>query len=180
MRAKLRGHGLQFLGSSLVFLGLAVVIAALVIAGRHPAVPLWAFVAGGGAVAAPLMVAGGRINGRGRGRVLGQSSEQAAREYRTTTTLMALHLGLTFLLVAFITAPLFARALGLVNVGDAFVKAWVIGWMLTLCASREWVTRPVWRAVERRVLGPQYGGEPGVTTRTGGGPFDPHRPAKRG
>jgi hypothetical protein len=113
-------------------------------------------------IGAPLMIAGGRIDSVGRGRVLDQSPEEAARAYREKTILMALHLTLTGILTAFVVAPLLVRATGLAYPSDTFVKVWSIGWLLTLCASRDWVTRPLWRKIERRVANRW-------TTRTGGG-----------
>lgn len=166
MRSKLAGHALQLLGYTLTFLGLGVAAAALFLAGNYPTVPLWVFLATGVAIGAPLMIMGGRIDSRGRGRVLDQSPEEAAREYREKAVLMALHLALTGILTAFVIAPLIVRATGLAYPSDTFVKTWIIGWLLTLCASRDWVTRPLWRAIEGRVVNRW-------TTRTGGG--KPHQ-----
>jgi hypothetical protein len=152
MKSRLAGHALQLLGYLLTFLGLGVVAAALFIAGNHPSVPLWVFLAAAVAIGAPLMIAGGRIDSRGRGRVLDQTPEEATAHYRQTTVLMALHLGMGFLLAAFVIAPLLLRATGWVHPSDAFTRMWIVGWLLTLCAGREWITRPVWRAIERRAL----------------------------
>lgn len=145
------GHALQLAGTGLVFLGLAVVVAALVVAGRYPTVPLGAFVAGALAAGAPLMIAGGRLNGRGRGLVLGRSPDEAAREYRDSTTLLAFYLLFLWTLGAIVAAPVFARATGLIHPTDTFTRVWITSWMLALCAARPWVTRPLWRAIERRV-----------------------------
>jgi hypothetical protein len=152
MKSRLAGHALQLLGYTLTFLGLGVVAAALFLAGNHPSVPLWVFLAAGAAIGAPLMIAGGRIDSRGRGRVLNQTPEEAAAHYRQTTVLLALHLGMGFLLTAFVIAPLLLRATGWVHPSDDLTRIWIIGWLLALCATRDWTTRPLWRAIERRVL----------------------------
>lgn len=149
MRSKLAGHAQQLLGYSIVFLGLAVVTAALFVAGNYPTIPLWVFVAGSTVIEAPLMIAGGRIDARGRGLVLDQSPQQAATQYRQTTVLMALYLGMGVLLTAFVIAPLLLRATGWVHPSDTFVRVWIIGWLMTLCATRDWTTRPLWRVIER-------------------------------
>jgi hypothetical protein len=151
MARRLAGHGLQLLGYTLTFAGLGVAGTALLLAGNYPTVSLWVFVAVGVAVGAPLMVAGGRVDARGRGYVLGQSHEQAAAHHRRTTILMALHLGMGLLLTAFVIAPLLLRATDWAHPSDDLIRYWIIGWMLTLCATRYWTTRPLWRAIERRV-----------------------------
>jgi hypothetical protein len=152
MPPKPAGHALQLLGDALVFLGLGVVTAAVFVAGSYPAVPLWVFVSGAVALGAPLMVAGGRIDSRGRGLVLGMSPERAAGEYRVQAVLMALYLGFLWLLGSLAAAPVFVRATGLAYPSDTFVLTWLVGWVLVFCAGREWVTRPLWRAIERRGL----------------------------
>jgi hypothetical protein len=157
MRSKLAGHALQLLGYTLTFLGLGVAVVALFLAGNYPTVPLWVFLAAGVAVGAPLMIAGGRIDGRGRGRVLELSPEEAAREYTEKTLLTALHLGLGFLLTALVIAPVLLQATGWVHPSDVFTKVWIIGWMLALCACRDWITRPLWRSIEGRVIARRMG-----------------------
>jgi hypothetical protein len=152
MRSRLAGHVRQLIGYALVFLGLAVVTAALFVAGSHPTIPLWVFVAGSTAIGAPLMIAGSRIDARGRGLVLDQSPEQAAAQYRQTTVLMAIHLGVGFLLTAFVIAPLLLRATGWIHPSDVFNRVWITGWLLILCATRNWTTRPLWRAIEKQVI----------------------------
>lgn len=152
MRSRLAGHARQLLGYALVFLGLAVVTAALFVAGNHPTIPLWVFVAGSTAIGAPLMIAGSRINARGRGLVLNQSPEQAAAQYRQTTALLALHLGMGLLLTAFVIAPLLLRATGWVHPGDVFTRVWITAWLFALCATRDWTTRPLWREIEKQVI----------------------------
>ena len=132
MAPKLAGHGLQLLGYALIFIGLGVVAAVLLVAASYPAVPMWAFALGALAAGAPLMIAGGRINSRGRGQVLGVSPEHAAGEYREQNLLMVLYLGLLLLQGILVAAPLFARATGLVYPSDAFITVWLFASMLTL------------------------------------------------
>jgi hypothetical protein len=151
MRSKLAGHALQLLGYMLTFLGLGVSAAAFLLAGNYPTVPLWVFVTAAVVIGAPMMIAGGRIDGRGRGWVLGQSPERAAREYREKTVLMAFFLGFILAHSALVTAPLFARTAGLLNLSDAFIKVWLVGSLLILCAGRAWISRPLWQVIEARV-----------------------------
>lgn len=153
MRSKLVGHAQQLLGYGLSFLGLGVAGAAFLVAGFFPAVPLWVFVAVGVAVGAPLMVVGGRVNSRGRGRVLGQTPEAAAREHREGTVAMAAFLGFLLALSFVAVLPVFAWAVGLGRPNGAFVAGWYVAWILVFGAARHWVTLPMWRWVERRVLG---------------------------
>lgn len=151
MRLKLAGHGLQLAGYALTFLGLGVVVAALAVSGSYPTVPLWMFLLGAVAIAAPMMIAGGRINSRGRGLVLDQSPEQADREYREGNLLLFLYVVFLMLHGLVVAAPVFARATGLVYPSDTFIKVWIYSSMLTLCAGRYWITRPLWSAIARRV-----------------------------
>jgi hypothetical protein len=151
MAPKLAGHGLQLLGYALVFLGLGAVAAMFFAAGSYPTIPLWAFVSGALAVAVPLMIAGGRVNSRGRARVLGVSPEQAEREYRDGNWLLLVYLGLLGLQGGLVAAPLFARATGFVHPSDTFVTVWIVVWMFILCAGRGWITRPLLRGAARRV-----------------------------
>jgi hypothetical protein len=150
MPPKLTGHALQLAGHGLVFLGLGVAAAAMFASGNHPAVPTWAFVAAGVGLGAPLMIAGGRIDSRGRGLVLGQSRELAAREYRQSTVLLALYLGFLWLLGSLCAVPVFFIAAGWVQPDGVFVKLWLAAWVLIFCAGRDWTSRPLWRAIERR------------------------------
>jgi hypothetical protein len=152
MPPRLAGHALQLLGHALVFLGLAAAAAALFAAGNHPTVPTWAFAAVGVAVGTPVMIAGGRINNRGRALVLGLTPARAAREYRLQVVLLALYIAFLWLHGAWVAAPLFVRGTGLADPADSFVSVWVVAWMLLFCAGRDWITRPVWGAIERRVL----------------------------
>lgn len=152
MTSKLAGHGLQLLGHALVFLGLGVAAGALFVATSYPTVPLWAFVSGGTALGGPIMIVGGRINGRGRGIVIGMAPGDAAREYRVQTIVLALYLGFLWLHGAVVAAPLFVCWTGLVRPHDPFVLAWIVTSMLALCAGRDRISRPVWRAIERRAI----------------------------
>ena len=151
MQSKLAGHALQVLGYAFTFLGLGVAAAAFLMAGNYPTIPLWVFVTTAVGIGAPLMIAGGRIDGRGRGRVVGQSPERAAREYREKTMLMALYIVFILALAVLVIAPLFSRTTGSLNLSDAFVKVWLAGSLLILCAGRDWISRPLWRVIEGRV-----------------------------
>jgi hypothetical protein len=152
MAPKLAGHALQLLGYALVFLGLAAAAVLLFASGRYPAAPMWAFVSGAVVCGAPMMIAGGRINSVGRGLVLGMSPGRAARQYRVQTVLMALYLGFLWLLGGLAAAPVFVRATGLAYPSDTFFSVWLAAWVLIFCGGRPWVTRPLWRAIERRAL----------------------------
>src|SRR5262245_52074412 len=96
MAPKLAGHTRQLAGYALVFLGLAVATGILFASGRYPAVPMWEFVLAAVVLGAPLMIAGGRLNARGRGQVLGVSRECAAEEYRQQNVVLAAYLGFLF------------------------------------------------------------------------------------
>jgi len=151
MPPKLAGHALQLLGYSLTFLGLAVVVVALFAAGSYPGVSLWVFVSGGIVVGAPLMIAGGRIDSRGRELVLGMSPEEAVREYRQGVVLLAVYLAVLLLQGFWVAAPMFLCVFGLAQPGDPFVSVWIVTWVLLFCAGREWITRPLMRAAARRI-----------------------------
>lgn len=153
MAPRFAGHALQLLGYSLSFLGLAAVVLALLAAGRFPGVSLGVFVAGGVVVGAPLMIAGGRIDCRGRALVLGLSPEDAAREYRQGVVLLAVYLAILLGQGFWVAAPVFLCALGLARPGDPFVSVWVVAWMLLFCVGRGWITRPLMAAAARRVRG---------------------------
>jgi hypothetical protein len=150
MSSKLAGHGLQLSGHLLCFGGLAAAAAVIFVAGNHPSIPMWWFAAGAAALGAPLMIAGGRINLRGRRLVLNQSPEEAAGDHFESTTLLALFLAFLWLHGLWIAAPMFLRATGLGHPSDAFVSVWIVGWTLTLCAARDWISNPIWQAIERR------------------------------
>jgi hypothetical protein len=162
MKRTLAGHAFQVAGYGLCFLGLGVAVAAFLVAGCFPTVPLWVFVASAMALGAPVMIAGGRINSRGRGLVLGQTPAEAAREHRRTTILMLLLLLFLLAHSAFITAPVLLWAIGLVQPHPMLVRVWVGGSMLVLCLGRDWISRPLWDVLERQVTG-----RPGRAARSG-------------
>lgn len=151
MRRVLAGHLLQLMGYALVFLGLGLTAGAMVLAGSYPTVPFWVFVVAAVGVAAPVMVAGGRVNAAGRGRVLGVSSADAAREYHLGTRLLGVYLAVLLAQGFWAAAPLALCALGTARPSDPVVVAWVTTWMLVFCAGRDWITRPVVCAAERRL-----------------------------
>jgi hypothetical protein len=148
----LAGHVRQLFGYALVFLGLGVAAGVFLTAGRYPTVPLWWFVSVAVVLGAPLMIAGGRLNARGRGQVMDIMPESATEEYHRQNVLMAAYLGFILAQGFLVATPVLARGTGLVFPSDTFVSVWVVVSMLALCAGREWVTRPVWRAIERRLL----------------------------
>jgi hypothetical protein len=152
MRSRWAGHGWQLLGHGLVFLGLAIVVAGLFVSGYFPGVPFWQFVVASMAIAVPLMLVGGRIDARGRGLVRNVEPATAAREYRQSVAVTAAYLGFLWILGLLAAAPVFGRAVGL-EVSDAVFAAWLAVWVLVFCGGRPWVTRPLWRAIERRVTG---------------------------
>ena len=98
------------------------------------------------------MIAGGRIDARGRGIVLDQTPAETTAHYRKTTVLMAAYV--TFLLaIGFVAAlPLFVRATGLAHPSNDFYTGWLVAWLLVFCAGRQWVTRPLWLKIQQRVL----------------------------
>ena len=188
MRSKLAGHAMELLGFALIFLGLGLATAVLFISGKHPEVPFWQFVVGALVVGVPTMIAGGRINSRGRGRVLGMSPESAAREYHEGNVLLAFYLGFVMLHGLFIAWPMFVCATGLLHPRDPFVRGWIVATMLILCAGRNWISRPLWLKIERRVRTrwkmPPNPEATGPETRSGGdarpwlGSGTPQRPAR--
>jgi hypothetical protein len=151
MRLKLAGHGLQLAGFALTFLGLGAALAVIFASSTYPTIPFWAFAVGAVVVAAPLMIAGGRINKRGRGLVLDMSPEEADREYQTGNLLLFVYIVFLMMHGFIVAAPLFVRATGLVYPSDTFVKVWIYASMLTLCAGRYWITRPLWNAIAQRI-----------------------------
>ncbi|MBN9122660.1 MAG: hypothetical protein J0I06_26520 [Planctomycetes bacterium] len=149
MRSKLVGAAAQLAGYALVFLSLGIVAAVFFAAGFFPAVPLWAFIAGAVALAAPLMLAGGRLHNRGR-VLLGTPAERVEAEHREGTAAFARYLLLVLLMGLWCAAPLFVRGVGLANPNDRVVALWFGGWMLAFTVGARWTTVPLWQAVERR------------------------------
>jgi hypothetical protein len=174
MPPKLAGHVFQLAGYALVFLGLGVAAGAVLLAGSYPGVPLWAFVLVGAPLGVPLMIAGGRVNSIGRGRVLGMSPGEAAREYRLGTALLGVYLAVLLLQGAWVAAPVFLREAGHANPGDPLVLVWVTAWLFIFCAGRYWITHPLLRAAERMLgLKPIHrpkavAGQPGPVSSPGG------------
>ena len=152
MAPKLGGHVLQLVGFALVFLGLSVVAVAMFLATSFHAVPFWVFVLVAVAFGAPLMVAGGRANSVGRGLVLGMPPEEAAREYRRGVALLAVYLALLLLQGVWVAAPLVLCGAGLTRPSDPVVLTWVTASMLAFCVGRYWMTRPLMRAAERKLM----------------------------
>lgn len=152
MRSKLAGHGLQLAGYALTFLGLGAAAVVIAIAGNQPTIPFWAFVLGAMVIGAPLMIAGGRINSRGRMRVLDQTPEQASREYQQGTRILAVYIGILLLQGFIVALPLFLRAAGFVLVSDPALTWWIAMTMFIFCAGRQWITRPLLKAATRRLV----------------------------
>jgi hypothetical protein len=151
MVPKLAGHVLQLVGYALVFLGLAVTAVAMFLATTLPGVPFWVFVLVAVVLGAPMMVTGGRANSLGRGLVLGVPPEEAAREYRRGTVLLAVYLALLLLQGAWVAAPLVLCGARLADPSDPLVLTWVTAWMFIFCVGRYWITRPMIRAAERKL-----------------------------
>ena len=152
MRSTLTGHALQLLGHVLVFGGLGVAAVSMFHAATYYAVPFWAFLAISVCVGAPVMIAGGRINSRGRGLVLVQSPAEAASHYRKSTTVLGVYLVFLTAISSLAVLPLLIRSTGLGDPSREFFLGWMIVWVLVFCGGRPWVTRPLWRKIERWTL----------------------------
>lgn len=151
IRSKLPGHALQLADYALTLLGLGATVAAMYLAANYPTVPFWAFVLASVAFGAPLMIAGGRINSRGKGQLMGWPPDETDSEYRRETIWMAAHIGFVLLIASLALLPLIARASGRAHPSGTFFSTWMASWVLVLCAEREWTTRPLCKAIARRL-----------------------------
>lgn len=165
MRSQLTGHALQLAGYALTFLGLGSTVAAMHLATNYPTVPFWVFALASVAFGAPLMIAGGRINSRGKGRLMGWSPAETDREYQREMIWMAARIGFALLIASLALIPLVVRASGMAHPSSTFFSVWMTGWVLVFCAGRQWTTRPLWEAIARRL--PPSSTNP---VRTGPGP----------
>jgi hypothetical protein len=151
MKPRTAGHLLQLLGYVLVFLGMGIVLSALVASTSYPSTPFWMFVVLGAAIGAPLMIAGSRYDSRGRALLFDIPAEEALRLYHQQNKLMAIYLALLWLQGFWVAAPIFFYAFGWVDLQSDFTKVWLAFWIMLFCGGRQWITHPLMRWVARRI-----------------------------
>jgi len=150
VKQKLKGYGLQLLGWALLFGGVFGGGAIFAAAGVFPQVPVGWFVFGAVAVGGPVAAYGVRLQVRGRGLETG-APEAVEKKHLADTRFAALAIGFVLLLACGAALPLFAAGIGFPFPNRGFMVAWYVGWFVTFLVFDKWTTRPLWRALGRRV-----------------------------
>ena len=72
-------------------------------------------------------------------------------EYRQTTALTGVYVGLLLLQGVCVASPLFLGAAGLAEPTDPAVLDWITFWLFVFYAGHLWITRPLGRAAAGRI-----------------------------